>query len=435
MTLLTTYAIPGPETVYRAQLENGITVLVRHNPAAPVVVLDGFLPAGSIHEPAGKAGLSGFTASMLTRGSERYDFDTFNEIVESVGASVSAGGGTHVTSFSTESLSEDFPQMLTLLADILRHPVFPAEQVERVRGQRLVRLQEREQSTRSVASRRFSEAIYGDHPYGVPNAGYPETISAISREEMVDFHARRYTPNGAIVVVSGDIGEPERVVDLIRQHLGDWQGPPADQMLPPIRPGNEIHREFIAMPGKVQSDIVIGCLAVARSDPDYYAVQVANQILGRFGLMGRLGEIVREKQGLAYYSYSILYADLGIGPWMAMAGVNPIKVDLAVESILHEFARLGAEPVSAEELADSQANMTGSLPLKLETNEGVSSILLSMEWYGLGLDYIHTYADRINAVTIEDVQRVAHTYLRPNAYTLVVAGPELKEQGLVTGDW
>lgn len=425
-----TYAIPGPETVQRTQLDNGITVLVRNNPAAPVVVLDGYLPVGSIHEPAEKAGLAGFTASMLTRGSWRYDFDTFNEIVESVGASVSAGGGAHVTSFSTESLSEDFPQMLTLLADVLRHPVFPAEQVERVRNQWLVRLQEREQNTRSVAYRRFNEMIYGAHPYGLPNAGYPETIRVLSREDLVDFHARRYTPNGAIVVVSGEIGDPERIVDLIRQHLGDWQGPPAEQTLPPIHPHSEIRREFIAMPGKVQSDIVMGCLAISRLDPDFYAAQVANHILGRFGLMGRLGEIVREKQGLAYYSYSILDADLGIGPWMAMAGVNPTNVDLAVESILHEFGRLGAEPVSAQELADSQANMTGSLPLKLETNEGVSSILLSMEWYGLGLDYIHTYADRINAITIEDVQRVAHTYLRSDAYTLVVAGAERESR-----DW
>lgn len=424
MLIPPTYAIPGPETVQRTQLENGITVLTRHNPAAPVVVLDGYLPTGSIHDLSGKTGLAAFTASLLTRGSERYDFDTFNEIVESVGASVSVGGGTHVTSFSADSLTEDFPQMLTLLGDVLRHPVFPAEQVERVRGQWLVRLQEREQSTRSVAYRRFGETIYGDHPYGAPNAGYPETINAITREDLADFHARHYTPKGAIVVVSGDIDDPERIVDLIRQHLGDWQGPPADQTLPPIGRHDEIRREIIPMPGKVQSDIVIGCLAIARSDPDYYAVQVANHILGRFGLMGRLGEIVREKQGLAYYSYSILDADLGIGPWMAMAGVNPANVDLAVESILHEFGRLGAEPVSAEELADSQANMTGSLPLKLETNEGVASILLSMEWHGLGLDYIQTYADRINAITVEDVQRVAQRYLRPDAYTLVVAGPE-----------
>jgi zinc protease len=121
----------------------------------------------------------------------------------------------------------------------------------------------------------------------------------------------------------------------------------------------------------------------------------------------------------------MLDPDLDIGPWMAMAGVNPANVNLAVDSILYEFERLGREPVSAEELADSQANITGSMPLRLETNDGVAGMLLGMEWYGLGLDYIHTYPDRINAVTIEDVQRVARTYLQPNAYTLVVAGPDL----------
>ncbi len=117
--------------------------------------------------------------------------------------------------------------------------------------------------------------------------------------------------------------------------------------------------------------------------------------------------------------------DIETGAWIAVAGVNPTNVDLAIASILAEFERLGNEPVSAEELSDSQANMTGSLPLRLETNEGVTGLLLNMEWYGLGLDYVQTYPGRINAVTAEDIQRVAHTYLRSDAYTLVVAGPEL----------
>ena len=362
---------------------------------------------------------------MLTRGSERYDFDTFNEMVESVGASVTVGGSTHVTNFSTESLTEDFPNMVGLLTDVLRHPTFPAEQVERVRGQWLVRLQEREQNTRSVAYRRFSEVIYGAHPYGKPTSGYMETIQSIGREDLVHFHASRYTHNGAIIVVSGDV-EREQAVALIQKHLGDWQGPPADQSLPPVEHHTNVRREHIPMPGKVQSDIVIGCLAIARNHPDYYAIQVANNILGRFGLMGRLGEIVRERQGLAYYSYSLLDTDVEVGPWMALAGVNPANVERAVSSMLHEFERLGREPVSAEELADSKANMTGTLPLRLETNDGVTSILLNMEWYGLGLDYVQKYPDLINTVTVEDVQRVAQTYLRADAYTLVVAGPAVE---------
>lgn len=419
----TTHSFPGPETVYRTQLPNGIVLLVRENRAAPVVVLDGYLPVGSVHEPAEKSGLASFTASLLTRGSSGYDFHTFNELVESVGASLTAGTGDHVTSFSTESLAEDFPRMVELLADVLRRPTFPPEQVERVRGQRLVYLQEREQNTRSVASRRFHELLYGDHPYGRPGSGYPETIQAISRDDLAAFHQQRYGPEGAIVVISGAIS-PAEAEALITTHLGDWSGPAPDRSLPPVTPQTEPRIDFVPMPGKVQSDILIGSLAIARSDPDYFAVQVANNILGQFGLMGRLGEVVREEQGLAYYSYSMLDTDIGPGPWLAAAGVNPANVEQAVESIRAEFARLGAEPVSDEELADSKANMTGRLPLALETNDGVTSQLLNMEWYGLGLDYLHRYADKINAVTAEDVQRVAAKYLHPDNYTLVVAGPK-----------
>jgi zinc protease len=172
---------------------------------------------------------------------------------------------------------------------------------------------------------------------------------------------------------------------------------------------------------------MIGCLAVARQDPDYYAARVANTVLGQFGMMGRLGEQVREQQGLAYYCGSSLDAELVSGVWYASAGVNPENVDQAVESILAEFARLGDELVAAEELADSQAYMTGVLPLTLETNEGVASTLINMERHGLGLDYLQRYNSLIYGVTPADVQRVAHRYLRPDNYTLVVAGPDTDE--------
>ena len=416
----------GPDTIQRLQTANGITVLVRPNSSAPVAVLEGCLRAGSVDEPAEKAGLASFTASLLSRGSANYDFDRYNEAVESVGASISVGGGTHVTSFGSESLVEDFALMVEILADILRRPTFPPVHVERARGQRLVRLQEREQSTRSVSYRRFNEMIYGDHPYALSTSGYIETVGEISRADVVDFHAQYYRPSQAIIVVSGDV-EPGDVMALLETHFGDWESgeplpAPADS-IPPVARANGIQRKAVDMPGKVQTDVVLGCLSIARTDPDYYAAQVANNILGQFGMMGRLGENVRERQGLAYYSYSVLDADIGVGPWVAFAGVNPQNVDQAVDSILHEFERMGQQPVSDEELSDSIANMTGTLPLRLETNDGVASILLDMEWLGLGLDYLQTYQERIRAITREDVQRVAAAYLRVDSYVLATAGP------------
>lgn len=416
------HAMPGPDTVTRVVLDNGLVVLVRENHAAPVVVIDGYLPTGSVHEPAELAGLAAFVATMATRGSAHYDFDRFNETIEGVGASLSLNADDHTTAFGATSLSEDFPTMLEVLADTLRRPTFPAEHINRVRAQKLVAIQERDEDTSQVAMQCFYAALYPDHPYGRSTLGYRETINAIQRQDLLDFHARTYTPNGAILVIVGDVST-DAALDLVRKHFGDWQGPALAATLPPIPPLTSIQREAHLLRDKVQADFVLGCPSVPRHHPDFYAVRVANTILGRFGMMGRLGERVREQQGLAYYVYSTHVSSPNAGAWLAAAGVNPSHIGQAIESIMAEFARLREEPVSAEELADSQAYMTGVLPLTLETNDGVASTLLNIEYFGLGLDYLQRYNDLIYSVTAADVQRVAQHYLRPDAYALVVAGP------------
>ncbi len=415
-------AIPNSDNITRVVLTNGLTVLVRENPSAPVVVVEGYIPAGSVHETADKAGLSSFVASMLTRGSAHYDFDHFNETIESLGANLGVGSSDHYTNFSATSLAEDFPTIIQVLADVLQRPSFPTSQVERVRQQKLVRLQERAQDPNHMASLRFYETIYGDHPYGRPTSGYVETVSQLQPSALADFHASRYTPQGTIIVVVGAI-EAQQVLDLLHTHFGGWQGNAPDKQVPtfPMPPaGQQIHHPI---PGKVQSDLIVGNLAIPRHHPDFYAVRVANNILGQFGMMGRLGEQVREQQGLAYYSYSSVDADLHNGVWLAQAGTNPTNVEQARNSILAEFERMASEPVTAEELADSQAYMTGVLPLTLETNSGVASTLLSIEWFDLGLDYLARYNSLIYGVTGADVQRVAAQYLRPEQCTVVVAGP------------
>jgi zinc protease len=415
-------SIPGPHDISRVVLDNGLIILVRENHAAPVAVVEGALPAGSIHTSRDQAGLAAFVASMLMRGSENYDFDAFNETIEGVGANLSISAGDHATDFGSTSLSEDFPTMVELLADSLRRPTFPLGHVERVRSQKLVNIQERDQDTQQIANLRFFETIYGNHPYATSNLGYVDTIRAIRRQELIDFHANRYTPNGAVIVITGDV-QTGRAVDLIRKHFEDWRGPRADLTVPPVDTHVAPHRLIVPLPDKVQADIVIGCHAVSRPHPDFHAARVANTILGQFGMMGRLGETVREEQGLAYYAYSTLDTTPVAGVWLATAGVNPKHIDVASGSILAEFDRLGAERVSDEELADSQAYLTGVVPLTLETNEGVATTLLQMEWHELGLDYLHRYNDIVYAVTADDVQRVASAYLRNDAYVAVVAGP------------
>jgi zinc protease len=416
-------ALPGPDTITRTVLDNGLVVLVRENHAAPVTVIDGYLPAGAMLDPTDKSGLAAFTASMLTRGSAHYPFDSFNEIVEGVGASLAAGADDHTLSFGATSLSEDYPQMLTVLADMLQRPTFAPEHIQRVRSQKLIRIQEREEDTQELAGLRFYETLYPDHPYGRATSGYADTVGAITREDLQAFHAQHITPQGGVIVVVGDV-ESDVALDLIRRSFGDWRGPTPDRTIPPVRPLTDVQTRTYDLPGKFQSDIYIGSPAVARTHPDFFPIRIANTILGRFAMMGRLGENVREAQGLAYYVYSTQDAGPITGLWYAAAGVNPANVDQAVASIQQEFARLAQEPVDEEELRDTQAYLTGILPLQLETNEGVAGTLLNMEWQGLGLDYLQRYNDLVHQVTVADVQRVARQYLRPDAYALVIAGPQ-----------
>lgn len=415
-------AMPGPDDVTRVVFDNGFTLLVRENHAAPVAVAEGYLPTGAIHDPRGKIGVASFTASMLNRGSAGYDFDTVNELIEGVGASLLCNADDHATSVSLNSLSEDFPTLLTLLADLVRRPVFPEAQVQRLRNRRLVHIQERDDDTLSSALVAFAQEIFGDHPYGHPVIGYADTVAAITRDDLLAYHAARYTPHGAILTVVGDVDTP-RVIEMIESLFGDWRGPQPDQSVPPLAPLTAPSSRHIALAGKVQADIAVGNRSVGRHHPDYFPLVVANTILGRFGMMGRLGEVVREEMGLAYYASSVVDAGPVSGAWHALAGVNPAHVNDALDAMRGELWRLAAEPVAAEELADSQAYLTGSLPLQLETNDGVAYTLLHMEWFGLGLDYLYRYNDLIRGVTVEDVQRVARTYLDPDTQVTVVAGP------------
>lgn len=422
---MNTQSIPNPENIHRVSLDNGLTILSRANHSAPVVVLRGSLPAGAVHDPPNLVGLSSFVSAMLTRGSRHYDFDSFNQTIESVGASLSAGSDTHRTDFNLTCLSEDFPTLIEVLADITQYPVFPQEQIDLVRTQKLIGVQEREQDTQSMAYLHFYETLYGrEHPYGRSISGYSDSISAVTQDGLQSFHNERFTPAGAIFSVAGDI-EPDKLTDLVRHHFADWTGSEADQHVPPIHTPDQVSRYDHVMPDKVQSDIVIGCPAVNRGHPDYYALRVADTILGKFGMMGRLGVKVREEQGLAYYSYSNLDTELHTGLWLAAAGVNPANVQLAIDSILAEFDRLASELVPEAELTDSQDYMTGSLPIGLETNSGVASTLHNMELNELGLDYLQRYGDLIRSITPADVQRVANTYLQLDKYALVVAGPDV----------
>jgi zinc protease len=401
-----------------------MVALVQRNEGSRTVSVRGEVRAGAVNEPAERTGLSAFTGASLIRGTERRSFQEIVATTEALGASVNAGGGMHSSGFGGRALSEDLPLVLEILSDMLRTPTFPAQEVERLRGQFLMGLRENEQDTRVQASRVVRSLMFPpEHPYSRLSSGTPDTVAAITREDLAAFH-RLYHPAAAMVAVVGDV-DPARVIDDLERAFGAWevQGDPPRLELPGVTTIRGIQRRDIAMDGKSQSDVIWGVHGLSRLSPDYYTASVANMILGRIGLGGRLGENVRESRGLAYYCGSSLDTDLGAGPWAALAGVNPAHVDEAIEAIVFEIDRfLNGGPTDAE-MSDAQDFMTGSLVLGLETNDGIAGTLLGIERYSLGLDYISRYPALIRSITAEDVVRVARKYLSAMDYVVVTAGP------------
>jgi zinc protease len=417
------HSLPGPDDITRVELTNGIIVLARPNFDSPSIVLHGYLPAGSLFDTDEKLGLADFTALALMRGTQRRSFQQIFDTLESVGAGLGVDGGTHTAGFSGRALAEDMGLLLEMLAEVLRQPIFPPEHIERLRAQLMTSLAIRAQDTAEMASLAFDKLLYPDHPYSRPEDGYPETIQAITRHDIADFHHKHYGPRGMVIAVVGAV-EPASVVKGISRVLGDWSNPhqPETPALPPISPLKATIRQQVHVPGKSQADIILGVIGPQRTSPDFLAASLGNSILGQFGLFGRIGQVVRDEAGLAYYASSSLSGGIGPGPWMASAGVDPENLDQAIELIRLEIARFVSEPVSIEELQDNQANYTGRLPLSLESNSGVAGALLNLERYELGLDYYRRYPDLIAAITPAEILEAAQRYLHPDRLAIATAG-------------
>jgi zinc protease len=417
-------SLPGPEDIYRVTLSNGITVLARSNFNSPSISLGGYLPAGSIFESDEKLGLADFVSSSLMRGTKTRTFDAIYNELESVGASMGFDSNVHNVNFGGRSLVEDFSLLLTLLSESLLSPTFPKKEIENLRVHMLTGLALREQDTSDMAALAFDRMLFKGHPYSRPGDGFVETVRSITRKDMQEFHRSHFGPKGMVVAVVGAI-EPQKAAEALESALGGWQVP--GQLLPPPlpnpKPVKKAVRHHHALPGKSQSDLVIGMLGPRRNDPEYFPASLGNSILGQFGMMGRIGDVVREKSGLAYYASSSLSAGTGPGSWEVNAGVNPRNLDKAIDLIEKELRRFIKNGVTKDELADSQANYIGRLPLSLESNSGVAGALLNMERYDLGLDYYQRYEGMVYGVSRADVLETARKYIDPERLVISTAGP------------
>ena len=419
-------SIPNSSSISRVQLENGITLLVYENPAVRSVNIVGSIHAGSIYESADKSGLASFAALALMTGAAGRSFDEIHSALEDIGAELNIRGHIHKIGLFGKALSEDLPQLLDTANDALRHPTFPEAHIERLRGERLTRLQYSSFDTRYRAAKAMRETLYPtSHPYHYSAYGAEETTAAISRGDLMRYQAAHFGPRGMILVIVGAVKAAE-VIQQVGERFGDWQNPDQPAVAAAAAPDelSGSRRQFVFVPGKTQSDIKMGAVGPSRYAADYLPAQLANSVLGEFGMMGRIGKNVREQKGLAYYAFSHLGGGHGPDPWEISAGVNPDNVELAVESITAEVERLISETVSDDDIADNQSYFAGRLPLRLESNEGIASHIHAMESYRLGLDYLADYKAMIYRITKEDMLAAAQNYLKPAKMVVAVAGPE-----------
>ncbi len=416
-------SVPCAANIAQFELPNGVRVLAYENFSSPAVVITGYLLNGALDETRDQAGLAGFVTDCLTRGTERFSYEQIFEQTESIGAGLSVSGGMYTTSFFGKSLAEDLSLMLVLLADVLRRPTFPKAEVEKERAEWLTSLQERENNTRAQCSLAFHALCYPKtHPFSWSSDGYMDTAKALTCNDLRAFQHTHYSPQGMVITVVGAV-KAEQVRDQVAAMFGDWAATRVSQRSMPIAPPlKKISRKHVKMPGKSQSNLMLGFPALPQTHPDWLACQLMDSILGQFGMYGRLGESVRKEEGLVYYIGSRFDGGLAQGPWYVSAGTNPKTIDRVVQIALTEVQRMVDKKVTPTELRENKSYFIGSIPFQMETNEGIAGQIVSMLRYGRGLDYLLEFPDRVNAITAADVQRVAQTWLNTERYVLATAG-------------
>ncbi|MDT5294955.1 MAG: zinc protease, partial [Acidobacteriota bacterium] len=419
--------------VTRERLETGAVLLVLENAGTPTVSVRGSLRAGSYFEPKGKPGLAGITAEMLKRGTRRRGKLELAGALEQVGADIEFDAGVFVVQVSARSLAQDFPALASTLAEMLREPSFPADELEKLKQQTIAAIREQQADTSWRAYERLTQTVFDEENPFYTHAGerLVESISSITVGDVRDFYEKFYGGRSLILSVAGDVRAPE-AVRVLREALEGFDGPGSvDVAVEDPAPPTGARREFVVVRDKASVDVLLGTAAPLRRDAaDYYAAVLANRALGESTLSSRLGLQVRDAEGLTYGIASRFRApSLAAGPWYIAVSVNPGNVERAIDSalgVLREYVREGIRP---DELEDEKSSAIGSFKVSLSTNAGLAAALWNAEFYGLGLDYVERYPELVRAVTVEEVNAAIRKYFRPDHLTVVVAGDIEAAQG------
>jgi zinc protease len=408
----------------RSRLANGAVVIAKESRVTPAVTIHAAVRAGSAFDPQGQAGLAHFVSRTIDRGTEHLTGDQIADELDRRGVSLTLGVNRHVLSLVCTCLEEDLEAVLAVLADIVVRPTFPSAEVETRRGEIVTLIRQDEDSPAAVARDTLLEMLYGaDHPYGRRARGSAGSVEAVDRQALIEFHRARFRPSALSLVMVGAV-DPSRAVDAAARVLEGWAGADvAPLVCPVVQPAATRRVRVAPMMNKAQADIACGFVTFGRADSRFYAGWLMNNILGQYSLGGRLGDSIRERQGMAYYASSAFDPDPIQAPLIVRAGVNPDNVARAVASIDAELASMAADGPTDQEIADSKRYLIGSMPRNLETHLGIASFLQTVEFFDLGLDYDVRLPALLEAVTRDDAHAVARALIDPKRAAVAVAGP------------
>ena len=406
----------------RVELKNGLVAILLENRRLPILVADAHVREVRLREPADKSGVAALLGDLLEEGTDKHTGEQIADLIEATGGSLSLtmSGGT------VKVLTPDADLALGLLFECLQKPTFPKEAVERKRAQLLSVIADVETQPQNRARQALSAAVYGDHPFGRSAFGSKPVVEKLTVADLKAFHAATFAPNRTTVVVVGDFDTADMLKKL-EALTADWKPVKADELkvaAPPKagKPGEIIQSD----PTAAQTHVYIGHSGIKRDDPDYYALLVMDNVLGVGpGFTDRLSATLRDRQGLAYTVNASISGTAGDQPglFLGYIGTFPDKYVWVREGFLKEVNRIRDEKATEQEVEDAKKYLLGSLPFGLTTNESIAGLLLNAERYKLGFDFLDKYREKVKAVTVEDVQRVAKKHLDPKKLTLSVVGP------------
>ena len=419
---------PGPARDYhfpkfdRRELANGLTVLIAPVHSLPVVTVLAIVDAGAVADPAGQEGAAELTARALNEGTPKYDGETLTDYMEQLGTSIGGAANWDSASLAMTVLHDNLDSAFAHFAEVLIAPTFPIAAIERLKGERIAELMQIESEPRELADEKFDEYIYGSASrFRLPLGGTAETVSRLTRNEVVAFHASRYQPCATTLIIVGDV-DIDTVERMIAGTLEAWSGVAVPRIRAndkPVRTSRAV--QIVRKEDAPQSELRIGHVGVSRTHPDYFSITVMNAVMG--GLFSsRINLNLREAHGYTYGASSAFEWRREAGPFVVGTAVASDVTVPAIQETLKEIDRMRAEPISESELSLATSYLAGVFPIRYETTAAIAAALATLTIYGLPADWYDTYRARMGAVTVNDVLEAARKYVHPESLQIVVVG-------------